>query len=288
MECGESNAVSLIKSTPHSFDTAHGKISAILEGNGDPVVFIHGNSSTKSVWSHQIAAARGQGRAVLALDLPGHGGSEGANQPETTYSIPGYATVIRSLCENLNWTAFDIVGWSLGGHVGLELLATDKRVRSLLILGAPPVKVEADAVAEAFCPTELLGLAGKAVLSDAEAYAFATATLGDWTTGGTERLFREHLNDVKRTHGIAREMLFASILKGMGADERKAVETIDTPVCIVHGEKDPFIRLDYLQSLKYRNLWHDRIFVITGAGHAPHMQCPNSFSRILLEFLGAR
>src|SRR5215469_15659687 len=106
MECGEPDAVKLIKFTSHSFDTAQGKISAILEGRGNPVVFIHGNSSTKSVWSHQIAAVRDQGRTVLAPDLPGHGESEAANRPGITYSIPGYATVISSLCENLNWTAF--------------------------------------------------------------------------------------------------------------------------------------------------------------------------------------
>jgi pimeloyl-ACP methyl ester carboxylesterase len=83
-------------------------------------------------------------------------------------------------------------------------------------------------------------------------------------------------------------MLFDSVFRGIGADERQAVETMDTPLCIVHGENDPFIRLDYMQSLKYRALWRDRIFVIAGAGHAPHWQCPKSFNEILLEFLSLR
>jgi pimeloyl-ACP methyl ester carboxylesterase len=283
LECRQFDAERPLKFTPRTLTTADGSVSAIVvEGRRDPVVFIHGNSSTKSVWSHQIAAVQDRGTAVLAPDLPGHGDSRDAHQPETTYNIPGYASVITSLCNMLNWTSVTIVGWSLGGHIGLELLAKDDRVRSLLIVGAPPVPVQLEAIAEAFQQTEVMGLAGKRVFTEDEANAFAVATLG-----GQGWVSSELLRDVRRTHGLAREMFFASIVGRIGADERQAVETIDKPLCIVHGEKDPFIRLDYLQSLRYRALWRDRIFVIADAGHAPHWQCSKSFNEILLDFLGA-
>ena len=71
------------------------------------------------------------GRAVLAPDLPGHGESENSPTPEATYSLPGYAAVVGGLIDRLQWPLVDVVGWSLGGHIGLELFATDPRVRSL-------------------------------------------------------------------------------------------------------------------------------------------------------------
>jgi pimeloyl-ACP methyl ester carboxylesterase len=281
LPCVQQDAASMLKFIAQSLKTTNEIVSAILEGsrNGTPVIFIHGNSSTKTVWSYQIAAVREHGCAVLATDLPGHGDSENAQEPGACYSIPGYANVIRRLCDTLNWGAANVVGWSLRAHIGLELLA-DTRVRSLLIVGAPPIQVRPEAIAEAFHQTEVAALAGKSDLSEHEANLFAATILG-----GSHMVTREHLDAVKRTHGIVRAMLYESIFRSIGADERQAAETIEKRLCIVVGEKDPFIRLDYLRSLSYRALWRNRIFVIAGAGHAPHWECPKSFNTILLEFL---
>lgn len=265
------------------FTAAGETISAICEETGrNPVVFIHGNSCTKTAWLHQIAAVRRRGRAVLAPDLPGHGQSQDSPRPEHTYSFPGYAAVITALLDQLHWRAVDVVGWSLGGHVGLELLETDPRVRSLLIVGTPPVPLKEEALGQAFYQTESMGLAGKPDFSEAEAVAFGTAFMG-----GPRLLPLEFLNAVRRTDGKARQHMFANALRGFGADQRQVVEQVDKPLCVVHGEKEPFVRLDYLQSLNYRALWRDRIHVISGAGHAPHWQCPESFNKVLLEFLGS-
>jgi pimeloyl-ACP methyl ester carboxylesterase len=54
-----------------------------------------------------------------------------------------------------------------------------------------------------------------------------------------------------------------------------------------HGEHGPFVRLYYLQALKYRALWRGRIYLIAGAGHAPHWQCPKNSNNILVDFLSA-
>lgn len=266
---------------PRQFEVAGETISGILDDAGrDPVIFIHGNSSTKSVWAHQITAIRNSGRAVLAPDLPGHGASLDSPRPETTYSFPGYAAVISALLDDLGWRSANIVGWSLGGHVGLELLATDKRVRSLLIVGTPPVPMKPESLGEAFHQTESMTLASKPVFTNADAVTFATAFMG-----GAHLLTLEVLNAAKRTDGRARELMFANAIRGIGADERKAVETSKKPLCVVHGADEPFIRLDYLRTLRYRALWRDRIYVISGAGHASHWQCPQSFNKILTEFL---
>jgi pimeloyl-ACP methyl ester carboxylesterase len=255
------------------------EISAIVEQGGDPVVFLHGNSSTKAVWAHQVAAMKRHGRAVLAPDLPGHGESANAPTPAATYSLPGYAAVVSGLIDRLHWPSVDVVGWSLGGHIGLELLATDQRIRSLLIVGAPPGRPSAEAVQQAFHASDDMQLAGKASFTEADAMAYGTAMMG-----GAGCLTAHLLDCVKRTDGNARHCLFASALAGIGTDQRRSVETIDKPLCVVHGEREPFVRLEYLQSLRYRALWNDRIQVVPGAGHAPHWERPAAFNDILLNF----
>jgi pimeloyl-ACP methyl ester carboxylesterase len=255
-------------------------ISAILEpGRGHPIVFLHGNSSTKAVWANQIAAVKRQGRAVLAPDLPGHGESEDARDPEATYSLPGYAAVVSGLIDRTQWTSVDIVGWSLGGHIGLELLATDPRIRSLLIVGTPPGRPSAEAMQQAFHASADMQLAAKADFTDADARAYGTAMMG-----GPEHLTDDLLACVKRTDGNARAHLFASAYAGIGSDQRRTVETLDKPLCVVHGAREPFVRLEYLCSLGYRALWNNRVHVIREAGHAPHWECPAVFNDILLNF----
>lgn len=263
------------------FQVAGKTIAAIvLRGAGRPVIFLHGNSSTKAVWKHQIDLMRRHGRAVLAPDLPGHGESENSRTPEATYSFPGYAAVIRTLIDKLGWPAVDIVGWSLGGHIGLELLATDLRVHSLLIVGTPPARPCAEALSQVFHASDCMQLAGRDQFNEADAVTYGSAMMG-----GREHLTPDLLANIRRTDGNARRCMFASALAGVGTDQRKSVETIDRPLCVVHGEQEPFVRLDYLRSLKYRRLWNDHVQVIPDAGHAPHWQCPAAFNSILTGFM---
>jgi pimeloyl-ACP methyl ester carboxylesterase len=252
----------------------------VEQGSGRPVVFLHGNSSTKAVWTHQITLARQLGRSILAPDLPGHGESEDSPTPNLTYSFPGYASVVGGLLDRFHVDAADVVGWSLGGHIGLQLFATDERIRSLLVVGTPPARPAPEALEQAFYTSDDMQLAGKDKFTPADAVAYGTAMMG-----GRKFLSSELLQNIRRADGNARRHMFASALRGVGIDQRAAAESIDKPLCVVHGEREPFVRLDYLRSLKYRALWKNRIFVISGAGHAPHWENPAAFNRILSGFL---
>ena len=72
-------------------DSSQGGI-AIEEtsSNGPVVLFIHGNSSCKEVFRQQLAEFGNQYHCV-AMDLPGHGQSQDAPDPETSYNMTGYA-----------------------------------------------------------------------------------------------------------------------------------------------------------------------------------------------------
>jgi pimeloyl-ACP methyl ester carboxylesterase len=263
------------------FQVFDGLISATFaDGPRRPVVFLHGNSSTKTVWAKQLHAVHRQGHAILAPDLPGHGASENSRSPEHTYSLPGYAAIIGALLDVFEWQSIDLIGWSLGGHIGLQLLAADPRINSLLIVGAPPAPLSTESLRAAFYPSAPMDLASSLEFTRDDALAYGRAMMG-----GDEHLTAELLSSISRTDGVARAHFFASALRGEGVDQKKTVETTDKSLCIVHGECDPFVRLHYLRSVHYRALWRDEIFVIPDAGHAPHWQRPTAFNSILLDFL---
>lgn len=264
-----------------AFDLDDAPISSFVSsGHGTPVLFIHGNSSCKEIWANQLALLAGQGRPFAALDLPGHGQSGNARSPRKVYSFPGYAGVIGELLTRLDWPSVDVVGWSLGGHIGLELLGTDTRVRSLLIVGTPPVRPSPHAVTEGFHASNEMQLAGKRAFSVREARTYACQMLGG------DRFVTPHLlENVMRTDGDARHFMLENALSGTGMDARLIAETTHKPLCVVHGENEPFVCLNYLMSIRYRALWNGSISLIRSAGHAPHWEKPNAFNAVLSSFL---
>ena len=86
-------------------------------GNGEPVLLIHGLGGSGVDWSLQIPALERRFR-VIVPDLPGCGSS---SPPSGAYSIAGFACTLWSLLDQLEVPRINIVGFSMGGAVALEM-----------------------------------------------------------------------------------------------------------------------------------------------------------------------
>src|SRR5689334_17623825 len=101
------------------------------EGDGTPVLLLHGVPETSSVWRDVAPALAEQGRRVIAPDLPGLGGS--------TYPGPyDVASVVQQvvalLDKEVGDRAVDVVGHDWGGSVALGLTGGHpSRVRRLAV-----------------------------------------------------------------------------------------------------------------------------------------------------------
>lgn len=98
-------------------------------GSGDAaVLLLHGLGGDATSWTlNQKALA--ESRRVIAIDLPGHGGS---SKSIGDGGIPSIARLIADLPDALNIDRFDLVGLSMGGAVALELaFHYGDRLRSL-------------------------------------------------------------------------------------------------------------------------------------------------------------
>jgi pimeloyl-ACP methyl ester carboxylesterase len=78
-----------------------------------------------------------------------------------------------------------------------------------------------------------------------------------------------------------------AVIAGTQIDQRELVATSNVPLAIVNGAADPVINLDYIDSLKYRNLWTDRPLRLADAGHGPHWQQHHVFNEMLQSFLNS-
>lgn len=262
-------------------DTSHCNI-AVREsaGDGPPLLMIHGNSSCKEVFRNQMEGAIGAAWRCVAIDLPGHGRSEDARGPEATYCMTGYADAARQVMAALGHDRYAVLGWSLGGHVGLEMIATCDAVTGLMITGTPPVGRGMQALAAGFLPSEHMHLAGQRDFSAQEVEAYARATCG------INAPFEDFLRDaVGRTDGRAREMMFAAFAAGRGCDQKEAATRARVPLAIVNGADEPFASNGYIASLDYDTLWEGKVHLIDGVGHAPFWEAPQLFDPYLRRFL---
>lgn len=113
--------------------TAHAATGGVELNGGDPVmILIHGAGMDATVWQQQTRFLAHRNLRAVAVDLPGHGRSEG--QPLT--SIVDMANWIAKFMDAASLSRAHIAGHSMGTFIGLELARhhADK-VSSLTLMG---------------------------------------------------------------------------------------------------------------------------------------------------------
>lgn len=259
--------------------TSHGDIAiAETSGKGMPVLFIHGNSNCKEAFRKQYEGPVGEAFRVIAMDLPGHGASSNAVDPQRTYTMPGYADAAIELLRELGIPKAAVFGWSLGGHIAVEMIPHYAGTVGIMITGTPPVGTKPEEIMAGFRPSPHIGLVGKPDLTPEETEILIAATCGVPADPAMRAA-------VVRSDGQARAVMFASLLGGQASDQRKIVETSNVPVAVANGADDPIVNVDYVNTVRYRNLWDNHCYVLRGASHTPFFQVPEAFNAIMMRFL---
>jgi pimeloyl-ACP methyl ester carboxylesterase len=271
------------KPQKYSITTTHGDI-AIWDtgGNGKPVLFVHGNSSFKEIFTRQFESDLSKKYRFVAFDLPGHGDSQKAKDPEKTYNADGYADVVSQIIEKLQLKNPVAVGWSLGGQIVLNALSKSQKFSGVLITGTPPIEVSFEGFGKGFLPApKVMELFSKVEFSKQNAIDFLT---GVGCNIDLEK-YPSIIESVLKTDGYARKYLSASIAKKIGGDQKALVETNDTPLCVVLG-KNEIVNVKYVtEDIRYKNLFHNKVYLIDNTSHFAHWEKPEQFNQILAEFL---
>src|SRR5262245_51089983 len=161
----------------HHIATSHGLLAVEESGGGGlPLLLIHGNSFCRGVFRHQLQSSLADVRRLIAFDLPGHSESSDAPDPVRSYTRPGLADAAVKLLGRLGVAEAAVFGWSLGGHIGIEMIPRFPGMRGLMITGTPPVGRHD--FAQAFRGSPHAGTASRQDLSDADIDAFVAVIFG--------------------------------------------------------------------------------------------------------------
>src|ERR1700740_3677934 len=121
-----------------SFHNGAVEIAYLDQGEGEPIVLVHGFASSKNVnWVYPtwVSELKKAGRRVIALDNRGHGESAKLTDP-AQYEIAIMASDVIALLDHLGIDRADIMGYSLGSRM-TAILAREQpqRLRSAILGG---------------------------------------------------------------------------------------------------------------------------------------------------------
>ena len=232
---------------------------------GPAVVFVHGAGGTHEHWRFQIRPL-GLRWNALAVDLPGHGESQG----DGFGTIPEYRNFVRDLLDALGITRAALVGHSMGGAIAQSFaLAHPDRLVALGLVGTGArLRVHPDILATT---QRDVGEAARLISRWAYSQGASPATVDQ----AAEALARNR----------------ASVLEGDfracdAFDAMREVAAIRVPSLILCGAEDRLTPVKYARFL-HEQIPGARLALIPGAGHMVMLEKPAEFNQALVAFLDA-
>ena len=256
-----------------------------MQGPGEnafTLLFIHGNSSSSSTFDAQLQSDLSKKYYLSAMNLPGHGDAPPAEDIKV-YSLPGYASAAEKYIADNNLTNVVLVGWSLGGHIALEMVAKENHpYKGIVIYGTPPLGIPPD-MGAAFLPNEAVNIGFTPELDETMARSYAMSFFKPESTIDPAPFVK----DILSTDGKARANLVPSMSSIGYADEVLAVKNLNVPIMVIHGAEEQLVNGAYLDSLDMPTLYSGKVTNIEDAGHAPHIEQSQKFNDLLSEFVDA-
>ncbi|MBN2149113.1 MAG: alpha/beta hydrolase [Anaerolineales bacterium] len=253
-------------------------LHAIAQGNGPPVILIHGLAASSLNWQEQIPVLVKAGYRIVAPDLPGHGDSP---QPEdlSLYTSQIFSTVLETWIESLQLTSPPIlVAHSLGGYVSLcYAIAHPENLRGLFLV-APfytPRQIYQPLRSLRRQPTigiQALRLAPEQWLD------FALGHLPDTIAGFPPEHRHQIAHDYKRCSPLV--MRIAATFE----DLTPRLASLHLPVQVVWGDHDITLQPHMFPRL-VKSLPNATGHPIPACGHQPHVSKADQFNALLLDFL---
>lgn len=246
-----------------------------------PILFLHGFMGSQNDWLEVIDRLNGR-CSTVTVDLPGHGRTAEA-LPAESYGMPETAALIINLLDRLQIERCYLVGYSMGGRLGLYLLINfPERFRAAVIeSGSPGLRTEAERTERRAHDADLARQIMTGGLPAFLEQWYSQPLFG--TIDRTDPKFAAMLKQRGELDpvGLARSLEYM----GTGAQPSlwPQLEDMKTPTLFVAGENDrKFSDLAFeMASLCLSS----RTGIIPSAGHNVHYERPDEFVALIAKFL---
>lgn len=228
-----------------------------IYGSGPPVIFLHGGLANMDYWGRQVPAVAAH-HTVILMDSRGHGRSTRDGRP---YGYDLMADDVVGLMNYLHVAKADIVGWSDGGILGIDLALRHR-----------------DRVGRVF--------------------AFAANTVTSGVIDGVEKnptfaAFIARAGHDYKSHSATpgQYSAFVDQISRMWAEQPNwsdaRLHAITTPILIADGDHDEAIKRAHTEYIA-ATIPHAGLLILPNVSHFAFLQDPAQFTFAVLHFLDAR
>lgn len=245
----------------------------------EAVVFVHGNPGPMDDWEELIPAVTPFARAV-AMDMPGYGRAEHPRRFD--YTIDGYANYLGRLLDHLGVDRAHLVLHDFSGPWGLRwAMGHPARVGSVTLINCGVLEgYEWHGFAKVW-QTPLLGELSMLTVTK---WGMKKALDGMNPKPLPDAFYDRVMRHMDWGHKRAVLKLYRAS-KNVGKQVPPMPEFAKTlPVCVIWGERDPFIRVEFAEQQK-RHFPQAEVHILQGLGHWPFLDSVEAVRAPLVEFL---
>jgi pyruvate dehydrogenase E2 component (dihydrolipoamide acetyltransferase) len=258
---------------PEYADAGGWRLRYLRLGSGEPVILLHGFSGDVNSWA-LTQPALAESHDVIALELPGHGGS---TKEVGNGEVGTFAAAVLEYMTVLGLERVHLVGHSLGGAVALDLgLNHPEHAVSLTLVASaalgPEINID-------FIDGIMAAKRGKHMRAALEMLVHDPVLIG--------REMVEEMLRYKRIDGVdaALNRIAEAAFAGGEQSLRLAgkLDDLSVPTQVIWGAEDRIIPASHAEGLPDRIPVH----VLQGAGHMVHMEKATEVNSLILDFVAA-
>ena len=241
------------------------------EGNGFPLVLVHGFLGSSKMWKPQIDFFKYHFR-VITPDLPGFGRS---NKAKSHNSIQSIANLLLDCLEEKKIDKFHLLGHSMGGMIVQEMAKKSGGKISKLVCYSTGPKGEMPGRFETVDQSrENIKKNGLEVTAKNIAQTW-------FVLGEKAKYFDLCLEAGKQTSIEAADNALIAIKNWDGV---KNLQDIKNNTLIIWGDKDKSYNLGQVQTLE-KNISDSNLVIFKGCAHNVHLEQPDQFNHTIKDFL---
>lgn len=257
-----------------------------VQGQGNPVVLIHGWPLSGRSWEPQVSALVEAGFQVITYDRRGFGQS---SQPWQGYDYDTLAQDLKALMDELNLQNATIVGFSMGGGEVARYLGqygSERVSKAVLASAVPPYLYKADDNPDGGLKDDDIQEFLDGVSDDRIAFLddftkkFFTPKNGNLLVSEPLRLYHRDIAafaSPKATYDCVKSFSYT--------DFRDDLKKFDVPTLVIHGDADQIVPIEASGQRSNDMIANSQLHVIQDGPHGNNVTHAKEFNNVLINFL---
>lgn len=252
--------------------------------DGTPVVLLTHLGATLDEWDPAVVNALAEKHRIIAVGLPGVGGSTGKVAP----SVKAMADAAVDFIQAMNLTQVDILGFSLGGFIAQQIaLDHPQLVRRLVLTGTGPAGGRGidRPTGAAYVYGDMLR--GALARTDAKEFLFFNRDeVGKRAARDYLGRLGERVMDRDEPIALPAFRTQLEAIKAWGRAEPQDLSRIAAPTLIANGDNDRMVPSDLSEDM-HRRIPDSTLEIYPNSGHGGIFQHGEAFTTTLLKHLAA-